>query len=443
MSALRWRLAIAVALSLVVAGLVGFVAWQYVMPADARAVFGLNPQGVARFRAAYGVAPAPVTPATFSTGLQVSLGAIWVSYLLFVGLGAAGAPLSPRLSGAAAIGAVLTVLAVAVLCPPSLSVDAYAYAGYGRMAVVHGLNPHVVSKARLVGLGDETAPFLFGDFASPYGPLWTALSIGVVGALRGAGLFAQVLAMKLIAAGALLGMAAAGAALGARSAAPERRPFVFCAIALNPLLVIEGAGNGHNDLAMMALVLAALVALASRRHHLAALCVGCAAAIKFVPLLLLPWIGAAAVRHAAPRRALRVAATVGLVGVAPLVLSYLPFWAGLQTFAGLHAQLGDRAGSAATDGPLSLLARLATVGTFVGLSIWVAARPEVERVSQAWVIIAGVLLFSTVRELFPWYIAWPLAPALARWDRRNAAASFAVLGLAAVFSLQYALVPAP
>jgi hypothetical protein len=422
-----------VALATVVVALVALAGWQYLMPAAFKSVWGLNHAGVAHFRDAYGVHAAPVGTDTFGWAFRALLWAAWVAYLALAVAGAAGGRLSPR-----TLRLVTATLAVtvALVWPLSLSLDTYRYVGYGRLAAVHHVNPYAAGRELLAAVNDPTAPFMAEDLPSPYGPLWTWLSIAVVWPLAGAGLYAQVLAFKLLAAAALIVTARAGAALAERMA-PGRGELTLAAIGCNPLFVIEGPGNGHNDLVMMALVMTALAAHAGGRARVGAVLAGAAAAVKFIPLLLLPWLVVRASRSAWPpaRRALASGAGVAAFAVLPLLVTYLPLWRGAATLAGLGEHM-NRA-QAGTVGPLlgSLLG-LAAYAVTIG---YVTLRPGIAPLVSVWVLAALTVLLTASGVWFPWYFAWPWTVLLTRWSRAHVGLSLALLLYTAFLTTMYSV----
>src|SRR5204863_5851009 len=92
---------------------------------------------------------------------------------------------------------------------------------------------------------------------SGYGPVWTLISMALWGCLGWASAFWQLFGIKLLAATALLAAALAGRAIAERLE-PGRGNLALLAIGLNPLFVLEGPGNGHNDLLMFALFMAGI-----------------------------------------------------------------------------------------------------------------------------------------------------------------------------------------
>src|SRR5205823_8115390 len=71
-------------------------------------------------------------------------------------------------------------------------------------------------------------------------------------------------------------------------AASGRSAWWSLAYAWNPLVAIEGAGNGHVDLLGTLSIVAAAWALARRWRTAAALAFALAVGIKFVPIVLAP-----------------------------------------------------------------------------------------------------------------------------------------------------------
>ena len=154
-------------------------------------------------------------------------------------------------SGAASAG----FMGVLLFAPAMLSSDTYAYAYYGRLLAVYGVDAHAAAPA-----GSLKDPFLAGGWyqfvPSVYGPLWTVISGGVVLAGRGhVGL--TLLLLRALEACAALG---AGALIWVilKRLSPERAVLGTVLFLWNPLVVIESALSGHNDTCMMFLALLAV-----------------------------------------------------------------------------------------------------------------------------------------------------------------------------------------
>ena len=303
-----------IAVAVLVGLLFAFMAWQYVMPVELRSTFNLNHPGVDQFRRQYRIAVAPQALDRYTLGFRAFIGAIWLAYFVVLAACFEGGRLSRR---ATFIVVAVSPLAMAVLWPLSFSGDVYSYVGYARLATDHHANPYFADRTILRAVDDPTAGFMAPLLSSPYGPLWNLLSIALVWSTRALGLFGQLLAFKLVAAAALVALAWTVRTL-AEQGEPRRGDAAALAVGLNPLLMIEGPGNGHNDVLMMALVLGGVLALSRRRPRLGALLIGAAAAIKYLPLVLVPWVAvAAAVAEASARRRVVAVLAVGALALAP------------------------------------------------------------------------------------------------------------------------------
>ncbi|MGC8641580.1 MAG: hypothetical protein ACP5XB_17070 [Isosphaeraceae bacterium] len=411
-----------------------FAALLYAMPADFTSDFGGNPEGAAHFR---GILLGQeigfrVGRVTFSIGMGCLMAGAWAAYLLTMAAGVLGGVPTARwlrpLVGAAVVG-------VAVGCPPALSHDVYAYVGHARLPWLHRLNPYTVPLTELRDLGDETARFVGTcDMPSVYGPIWTWLSIALVASLTGAGLWLQIVAMKLLAALALVAAASMARLLADRDR-DGRGDLTYLAFTLNPLLLIEGPAGGHNDLVMMALMLGAVVLYSRNRTALGDLVLGIAIGVKFLPAAVLPWLCLERVRAVRPGVALVRAMATPIVALAPLTLAYAPFWSGEKTFQALDRRAGWGASGEVWDVlpvakltstgvpewasrfTVHLLLRLPILEVYIGLTAWIAWSGRPGRWLDAWVIFSLILALWGTAVRFPWYMAWPLTIALTRRGR--------------------------
>lgn len=424
MSASRWMVGGTIA---TVGATLALAAWMYLLPAAVTSPWGLNPPGLDQFRSLWHLpAPAPtLSPGLFRAGFWLLVAAAWGGYAALLAGGVRGGSLP---AGVWVVAAGVAV-AMALACPPLLSRDVYGYVGFGRLAANHHLNPMATPQSRLLALGDPVGPYLGGDVPSPYGPLWSGLSVALVGLTSAAGLVGQVLGFKVLMAVALVAAALAGRRAG-DAIAPGRGPLVFAALAFNPLLLLEGPGTGHNDAAVLALVLGGFAALAGHRPRLAALSVGGGAAIKLVPVLLLPWL----VWATAQRRGARAAAQVAALGALPIILAVVPFWAGRATFAGLAAWWGEGHHGAGASPWMIVLAG----GSYAAITWFVARAPELPALATGWALAASAAIAFAAGSWFPWYFAWPLGGLLLRGDRRHLAGTAFVMLLVGLFTGFYA-----
>jgi alpha-1,6-mannosyltransferase len=170
--------------------------------------------------------------------------------------------------------------------------------------------------------------------------------------------------------------------------------------AWNPLLAIEVAGSGHIDIVGALLVLASAAALTRRWRATAALALGFAVAIKFLPLVLLPlyW------KRVRIRDAVLAVMVVGLLYVPFLDHGRIPVGS-LGTYVQSFRFNGPVFASLDQVLPPLLLAALAVV---VGLltATWLrGAEPEWTPQLFAWPMAAALLCAPVI---FPWYLLWLL-----------------------------------
>lgn len=150
---------------------------------------------------------------------------------------------------------------------PVGSRDVFAYAFYGKMWAVHGVEP--AQTPPTLFSGDAWFPWLqawWKEGPAGYGPLFL-LQTRIVGWLSGQSLLTAVALYKLMNFALLVGSVFLVATLhqeapGDRNLAGARRTFAPSQATLlwatNPLVLFEGLSSAHNDLAMAVLMLAAL-----------------------------------------------------------------------------------------------------------------------------------------------------------------------------------------
>jgi len=223
---------------------------------------------------------------------QADSGARWwlaLAFLIQGGLYWAGWRLTRWVDGRAAwaivLGGGLLSGAALLLMYPFGAADIFDYAMHGRILALHGGNPYYDTAQRYSQ--DPLFAYVgWKNYPTTYGPLWVLLSAAVA-RLAGDGVVANVLALKLLSGGcAVVGTALVADTL--RRMAPERALAGVLLFAWNPIILYETFGNGHNDMAMLVWVLAAVALLARRHYVLAVLGLVAGALVKFIPLLLLP-----------------------------------------------------------------------------------------------------------------------------------------------------------
>jgi hypothetical protein len=276
---------------------------------------------------------------------------------------------------------------------PGIDDDIHRYVWDGRLQRL-GYNPYIVVPSDPAAKGlhtPETRTLNNPDLPSPY-PAGAQLFFRAVTAVHESIFAVKVafvvcdLAIVLVLLDVLRGR--------------RRGAHLVLAFAWNPLLAIEVAGSGHIDIVGALLLLVSAAALERRWRATAAIALGLAIAVKFLPIVLLPlyW------KRVRIRDAALAAAVFGLL--------YLPFLNHGRIPIG---SLGTYLQSWRFNGPVfAALDQVAPPRLLVGLAVLVglviatwlkSTSPEWSPGAFAWPMAAALLCAPAV---FPWYLLWLL-----------------------------------
>ena len=148
---------------------------------------------------------------------------------------------------------------ILLLSPPLSLTDVFNYINYGRMGMLHGLNPYTTIPA----LGPHSDPSYalsnWHQLLTPYGPLFTLITYAVVPL----GLAGSLWTFK----GLLMVLSLATILLVWRCARLLGRDPVaaIVLVGLNPLILVWGLGGDHNDFFMMFCIMLAFYLLLRAR----------------------------------------------------------------------------------------------------------------------------------------------------------------------------------
>ena len=221
---------------------------------------------------------------------------------------------------------------LALACVPvAISSDTYAYMLLGHLWGIHGINPYASLNLYVHAAGDPGLNRLVGLFGNPipfrdeYGPLFTYWAAAV------AKLCAGMLRWEYVAyrVGAVAATVAISGCLFRMLRTRADVPRDIGRFAFNPLVLLETAINGHNDILMVAFAVAAF-AFAEDLPVVAGILIGASIAVKLVSLVVLPFVVAMAARRGLQRSLLLLIPTLTVV-----VLCFLPFWVGTHTIGGI------------------------------------------------------------------------------------------------------------
>jgi hypothetical protein len=352
---------------------------------------------------------------------------------------------APRLRPAWVIGAIVALHVIFLLSPPFNLTDVFNYLNYGRMEVVHHLNPYTTMPA-LEPASDPTFPLSnWHGLLSPYGPLFTVFTMALV-PLGVAGSFWAMKAALMLASLATVYLVYRCAALLGRN------PLAAAVIVgINPLLLVWGLAGDHNDFLMIFfLVLACWLLLRAREMRVgryarapreqrgvlelprrawawldgmprplvagepapwmeivAGIAVVAAVAIKASSAVLVPVLLAGA-----PRRA-RFALGVLIGAAAAVAMTYLAFGVNLPNIGqqgqlvipdGIPNLVGLALGLGGASAGMRHVLSYVLVGVVACATVWTWH-------TRRWLTASGWVTFVLIVTLswtLPWYIAWLL-----------------------------------
>ncbi|MGH2878475.1 MAG: hypothetical protein ACRDK4_02570, partial [Solirubrobacteraceae bacterium] len=394
---------------------------------------------------------------------------------------------APRVPARWTIAAILAVQVILFLSPPLALTDVFNYVNYGRMEVVHHLNPYTTVPILEPHSDPAFSLSNWHQLLSPYGPLFTLITFVVV-PLGLAGSFWALKAILAIASLSLIFVVWKCAQLLAERAPEGSRlrcdPVAAIAlVGLNPIVIMWGLGGDHNDFITMLFVMLAfygalraglmpgvarapdvaaggdagaeqgidarVAARRAARGHLA-LKVGAGAALVtavalkasaaiLIPIVLAPPVAACVSARSSPagrarlRDLLQLLAGMALAAVlwgAASVVAFGPHLPDLATQGRLVTMesLPNLLGMALLQGGETTTLRLILSGV-LALSIAacsVLAYRRRESLSGAgW---ATVALLVTLSWVLPWYVLWvtPLAALSSSKRLRAAAIAFGI-----------------
>ena len=345
------------------------------------------------------------------------------------------------------IAAILAVHAVFVVAPPLALTDVFNYINYGRMEVVHHLNPYTSIPISEPHSDPSYILSNWHQLLSPYGPLFTLLTFAVVPLGVAASFWALKMILALASLGTILLVWRCAQLLGRDG----RTAIVL--VGLNPIVLVWGLGGDHNDFLMVFFIMLGfyLLLLAQSREGAADVPAGgggarrwllplsgieigagaafvTATAIKASGGVLLPVVLVVLLRR--PRSLVQVVLGMALASVLVGALSLMAF--------GLHIPDLSTQSRLVTNESVPNLLGLAvgaggestTIHTLMSgvlaLSLlaccWLAWRRRDAITAAGW---ASVALLLTLSWVLPWYVLWVLP--LAALSRSRALRSATVL----------------
>lgn len=323
-------------------------------------------------------------------------------------------PLVTRLRARHVATGIVGLNVLFALAPPLLSSDVFSYIDYSRIGALHGLDPYRVTPAALPG--DPVYHFVgWHHIPTIYGPLFTlgTYPLGLISVPAALWSFKLIACLSSIAlAGLVWRLAEQFGHSGAAAAA---------VVGLNPVLLIWAVGGAHNDLLMLAIVLAGIMLLLRARPIAGGATLGAAVAIKITAGLALPFVLIGARRR---WRVLIGIAACGLVCLIAAVVAFPDHGLNIiktfeleQRLVALHSipnELTNLAGPPRLTDSGRHIAQAAFLIAIAALLVRVVR-------TRDWIGTTGwamVALVATSAWFVPWYTIWPLPFAAVSRDRR-------------------------
>ena len=352
------------------------------------------------------------------------------------------------------IAAIAAVHAILLLAPPLALTDVFNYVNYGRMEIVHHLNPYTTIPILEPHSDPSYVLSNWHQLLSPYGPLFTLLTFAVVPLGVAGSFWALKCVLALASIGTLLLVWRCARLLG-------RDPVTAIAfVGLNPIVLVWGLGGDHNDFLMLFLFMLGFYLLLLARSRAAASELSgapahggalrrvlwlqgpevgggaafvTAAGVKASAALLLPVVLVSLLRR--PRALVNVllgmliaVAVVGAVSLAAFGLHIpdLSTQSGLVTNESVPNLIGLAVGAGGESEAVRavMTSLLAASIALCCWSVWRRRPPsgearaeEAERVftASAW---DNVALLVTLSWVLPWYVIWALPLAALSRSRR-------------------------
>lgn len=170
---------------------------------------------------------------------------------------------------------------------PFLSYDVFNYIFDAKILLYYHLSPYT-HKALDFPADDWIRFMRWTHRYSPYGPLWLGFSL--VPAVLGMGKFILNLLFFKLFIGLFHLVNSFIIYKISKSNKSENPLFATAFYALNPVFLIEGVANSHNDIVFVAFILSSIYFLSNNKksHAFAVLIFG--ALLKYISILILPWI---------------------------------------------------------------------------------------------------------------------------------------------------------
>ena len=171
---------------------------------------------------------------------------------------------------------------------PAFSYDLFNYVFTAKTVLVYHKNPYEIIPLQFAGIDPLVSIMRWTHLPSAYTPLWITLTLPAY--LLGFGKFFLIVwNLKILVAFFYL-LAVKGVSKVLERVEPKHAVLGTAIFALNPLVIIESLVSAHNDIAMMAMAVWAIVLLLGKKHKTSWALLSLSVAIKLMTITLVPVI---------------------------------------------------------------------------------------------------------------------------------------------------------
>ena len=169
---------------------------------------------------------------------------------------------------------------------PAFSYDLFNYVFTAKTVLVYHKNPYEIIPLQFVGIDPLVSIMRWTHLPSAYTPLWITLTLPAY--LLGFGKFLLIVwNLKILVAFFYL-LAVKGVSKVLERVEPKHAVLGTAIFALNPLVIIESLVSAHNDIAMMATAVWAIVLLLGKKHVTSWVLLSLSVAVKLMTVTLVP-----------------------------------------------------------------------------------------------------------------------------------------------------------
>ena len=315
---------------------------------------------------------------------------------------------------------IISIVVVSILFAiviPYTSTDVYSYIANGWSASHYGENPYYVSTGEIVDATGQNEPMFnkvahcWIDETVVHGPLWTAictvfswLSLGNIDwallVFKMANLLVHLCNCLLI------------------YKITKKNLFVIL-YGLNPFILFEALSNVHNDIFIILFILLAIYFTIRKKNlFIAVAFVALATAIKYLAILILPFIVLYYVRKKDIKDRIKYCIICGIEYIAIIAIIYLIYMKDLSVFAGLFMQQGKYNRSVfyilyeyLGEGKVQIIQNV-SLGLFaiyygyVCIKLLLQKEIKFSISIRKYNVILLIFTFILITNFNPWYIMW-------------------------------------